>query len=417
MKSTLAAATQGKTIRHGTTDPRPVMLVVDDDPLFCAQVGLFSGNKFQVYESYGPSKVELDTLLKADVVILDLSMPDEDGIEFLRTLATLSPHPKLLIVSGYEQRVIDMAKRTAELYGMQNTSTLRKPFKRKTFTKVIDSLCSLTNVEDASVSSQTGLHANQDEVLTGMRAGEFIPFYQPQVCITNSSVIGIEALARWDHPKLGILTPDKFIDTIELSELASEFTMLIMESAMKDYVKLVAGTGFQGSLSVNVPSEVFAKDDFTDQVVETARRLNFPKEKLVCEITERGMENIGVAITATFTRLKMHGVQLSVDDFGIGQSGLSKIKYSMFDEIKIDRTFIKDLTSSLSSRLIVKNVLNLATQSELRVVAEGIEDERTLACLGQLGCTIAQGYYFSGLVPVAGLTKLIRNWRSRPAET
>jgi EAL domain-containing protein (putative c-di-GMP-specific phosphodiesterase class I)/CheY-like chemotaxis protein len=389
---------------------RPVMLVVDDDPFFCAQVSLFSADSFEVLKSYGGSKVDVAILLQTDIVVLDLVMPDEDGIVFLQTLAALSPRPKLLIASGCEQPVIDMAVRTAKLYGMTGTIGLQKPIVKKIFTSAVAQLLSQIVTDEPTVSAQTSLRANQNDILTALRAGEIIPFYQVQVDITNNRIVGIEALARWDHPMLGIRTPENFIETLELPEIAAEFTMLMMESAMADYAKLVAGTGFQGRLSINVPPNVCTENDFANRVLATAQRLNFPAEKLICEITEREIDNLDPGITATLTRLKMYGVQLSMDDFGTGQSGLSKIKHNAFDEIKIDRTFVKDLTTSLNARLIVENVYSLAEQTMLRVVAEGIEDEKTLTCIKRLGCTIVQGFYYSKPIPLAKLITFIAAW-------
>jgi c-di-GMP phosphodiesterase len=390
---------------------RPLMLVVDDDPLFCAQVSLFSADSFKVLESFSASNVDVDTLLQADIVVLDLNMPDEDGIVFLKTLAALSPRPKLLIASGCKQSVIDMAVRTAKLYGMTATIGLQKPIDRKTFTRATAELVRQIAAEEPSISAQTGQLANSNDTLAGMRAGEFIPFYQVQVDITSNQIVGIETLARWDHPRLGVLAPKNFIGTLELPEIAAEFTMLMMESAMTDYANLVAAIGYQGNLSINVPPDVFSDNDFANRVFATAQRLNFPTEKLVLEITEGGIYNLdSAANTTTMTRLKMHGVQLSVDDFGTGQSGLRKIKHNTYDEIKIDRTFIKDLKTSLNAKSIVGNVYNLAAETKLRVVAEGVEDEQTLACVKRLGGTIVQGFYFSKPLPIAKLTKFIAGW-------
>jgi len=403
-------ASRDNPISTDSIDSRPVMLIVDDDPSFCAQIAFFSSDKFQVFESHATSKVDLDTLLKVDILVLDLNIPDQDGIDFIRTLATLKPHPKLLIASGYEDHILDMAKLTAQSYGMHNTASLRKPIDRKTFIETIDILCGGTNTEQTTVSSHAGLHHNLTDIRQGIRKGEFIPYYQPQIDMANYRFIGIEALARWDHPKHGILTPGDFIDTIELSEVATEFTMRMIEAAMLDYGKLVAATGYQGRLSINVPPDEFGARDFADRVLDAAYRLNFPAEKLVCEITERGIEDISPAIKATFTRLKMHCIQLSVDDFGTGQSGLSKLKEGMFDELKIDRIFIKNLISCQNSKLIVGNVLNLAEKFGLRIVVEGVEGDRTLSQLMQLGLPIVQGYYFSKPIPVDQLILFTRKW-------
>lgn len=155
-------ATRGQVTTIDPSTKRPVMRVVDDGPLYCAHVNLFfySADSFQVLESCGCREVDLNILPEANVVALDLNMPDEDGIEFMHTLAALQPKPKLLIASGYEQAVIDMAVRTAKLYGMTATIGLQKPIDRKIFTHTAAELCSQNIAKKPTVPAQTGLRGN-----------------------------------------------------------------------------------------------------------------------------------------------------------------------------------------------------------------------------------------------------------------
>lgn len=384
-----------------SVDTKPTLLVIDDDPFFCAQVRYFVGENYHVCESLGAASVASDDLLKAQIIVLDLNMPGIDGIEFIKTLAALNPRPQLLITSGYEKRIIDLARQTAELSGLSHTAVLQKPVNRADFMGKLDALAANCSNAGSKVSSQTLIRGTEEQVLKGMLAGEFLAHYQPQIDIATNRVSGIEALARWDNAELGLIPPSGFIPVVELSSMAMDFTLLIVETAMRDYMTLHEATGYIGKLSVNVPPDVFANENFVHHIIEVSKKYNFPLESLVCEITEHGVERMGPETISTLTRLKMNNVQLSVDDFGIGQSGLSKIKYGVFDELKIDRSFVADIKSSKDSFIIVESIMHLATQVGMRVVAEGVEDDETLACLSRLKCPIVQGYYFSMPLPIS----------------
>lgn len=374
---------------------RPVLLVIDDDQFFCKQIKLLAGADFEVIECLGVDVLEGNDLLRANVLVLDLSMPKIDGIEFIKTIAEITPCPHLLIVSGCDKNIIELAKQTAQLYGLTSTEVLNKPITKEQFLEKITLFRAAEPRSQNSVSRQGQAKCTEDQISVGMRAGEFTCFYQPQVDALTNRIVGIEALARWEHPDLGLVMPGSFIEAIERSAMAPEFTLLIMESAIRDYALLREATQYEGGLSINVPPDVFSNDQFATMVVELAAQHEFPLNKLILEITEHGMESMGPETIATLTRLKMHQVQLSIDDFGVGQSGLSKLRLRIFDELKIDKTFIEDLAVSDDARLIVQSVISLSAQTGMRVVAEGVENLETLDCLSKLGCTTIQGYYFS----------------------
>jgi c-di-GMP phosphodiesterase len=397
----------------GLVAAKPVMLVVDDDPLFCAQIRQYARNHYQYFSSLDPRKIDAKVLASASIVVLDLNMPDCDGVELIKSFAAMSPAPRLLIASGCDQRVLDLARQTAELYGLKSTTVLRKPFNRTQFFDKLELLDRMPRESFRLVSNQVLPRLEEGHIASGMLAGQFVAYYQPQIDVSKGTVVGIEALARWQHPDYGFMTPMSFIETIELSKLAMEFTLLIIESAMQDYLTLRAATGYSGKLSINVPSEVFDNEQFASLVIDLAQKYNFPTEKLVCEFTERGVEKIEPETVATLTRLKMHDIQLSIDDFGTGQSGLSKLKSRAFDEIKIDRSFVKDISTSSESRLIVESICNLAAQSRLRVIIEGVEDKKTLDCINEFCDPLVQGFYFSKPLHINQLIPWLLDWPSR----
>lgn len=372
------------------------LLVVDDDPIFRAQVCHYSRANFKVIEYECAEEISAETLHEAQMIVMDLDMPNVDGLDFIRTLAAISPPPKLLIASAHDKKVIDIAKQTAQLYGLHHTVVVQKPVSHRQFNEAIQSFDEIASALDCHVANEIGSPViSQREIFLAITQNDFIPYYQPQINLSENTLHGIEVLARWKHSTLGILSPERFIKEIETSDLALDFTLRILEKSLQDYVSILSKCGFTEQLSINVPPSILANTNFSTNIISLAQKYDFPLDKLVCEITERGIEKSSAETLATLARLRMHNIKLSVDDFGTGQSGLSKLKSGVFSELKIDRSFIFDLEMCREDHAIVESILSLASRTGIDVVAEGIESEGMLDSLNKLGCKIGQGYLFS----------------------
>lgn len=388
------------------------LLVIDDDPLFQKQVHVMLQGRYQVEANLRTVVDDLLTMSPVDTIILDLNMPGIDGVSFIKTIAALDPKPKLLIASGHDLSILELARSTATMYGLVRTDVLQKPVTRSSLLLALAQLDRMP-VDNAAQAGGLPLRFSDDEVHRAFIAGEFTAAYQPQVSIISAEVIGLEALARWDHPEFGCLSPASFIEQIEDSADAMAFTLAIADMAIRDTVQLEQDTGIALKVSVNVPPHVLQSETFIDDLVQILTRHGLPAQQFQCEITERGLENPDPVILASMARLRMKGVQLSIDDFGIGQSGLSKLKSRAFDEIKIDRSFIKDLSSSSDSRSIVESIIQLSRMVGLRIIAEGVEDRLTLKHSKILGIQNVQGYYFARPMPASDLAHWINHWNSQ----
>jgi EAL domain-containing protein (putative c-di-GMP-specific phosphodiesterase class I)/CheY-like chemotaxis protein len=390
----------------------PRMLVIDDDPLFLHQMKIVLRGKYSVQTTLRAVEDEAACMSGASAVILDLNMPGVDGVSFIKTIATLEPKPKLLIASGHELSILELAKRTANMYGLHQTDVLQKPLTRSA---VLKALAKLDRPSATAGARSTVMppRFSDEEVFAAFKAGQFTAVYQPQVSVVSAEVIGIEALARWDHPDFGRLSPASFIEQIEDSNLVLTFTLQIAETAIRDTVQLEKDTGAAVKISINVPPQVLESEIFIDALMEKLTRHGLPTQRFQCEITERGLENPDPVVLASMARLRMKGVQLSIDDFGVGQSGLAKLKSRAFDEIKIDRSFIQDLASSSDSRSIVESIMQLSRMVGLRIIAEGVEDKLTLKHSKVLGIQNIQGFYFAKPMPAAELAQWVTNWGSR----
>lgn len=392
------------------------LLVIDDDPLFLEQMKILLRGKYSVQTTLRAVEDESVCLSGTDTVILDLNMPGVDGVAFIKTIALLEPKPKLLIASGHELPILELAKRTAKMYGLHQTDVLQKPLTRSSVLKALAKLDRLPSaVEVRSRIMQPRF--SHEEVFSAFKAGQFSTVYQPQVSLLSATVIGIEALARWDHPEFGQLSPGSFIEQIEDSNLVVAFTLQIAETAIRDTVQLEKDTRTAVKISINVPPKVLESEIFIVELMEKLTRHGLPTQRFQCEITERGLENPGPVVLESMARLRMKGVQLSIDDFGVGQSGLAKLKSRAFDEIKIDSSFIQDLASSSDSRSIVESIMQLSRMVGLRIIAEGVEDKLTLKHTKILGIQNIQGFYFAKPMPAAELAHWVINWGSRSKDS
>jgi diguanylate cyclase (GGDEF)-like protein len=242
------------------------------------------------------------------------------------------------------------------------------------------------------VQIETALHS-------ALAHNELFLHFQPQLGGEGSKVVGVEALLRWRHPTLGIIVPDRFVPLAEENGLIVPIGAWVLRTACTQ-CKVWHESGFPGlRLAVNLSPRQFAQTDFVELVATVLRDSGLEARWLTLELTESLMMADVEASIVKLGQLKALGVQLSVDDFGTGYSGLSYLKRFPIDELKIDRSFVRDLASDDESETIVLAIISLARNLNLRVIAEGVETAEQVAYLQENGCDELQGYFFSRPLP------------------
>ncbi len=239
---------------------------------------------------------------------------------------------------------------------------------------------------------------------------EFLVYYQPIVALTDGSLVGFEALMRWQHPQRGLVSPLEFIPLSEDTGLIIPMTLWLLRDACSQLSRWswLAPSYQTLILSVNLSSRHFAQPDLAKQVAQILRETGFPSNRLKLEITESVvMENAELTIELLL-QLKEIGVQLSIDDFGTGYSSLSYLHRFPIDTLKIDRSFISTMGQGLENREIVQTIISLAKNLGMDVVAEGIETPEQCQRLRNLDCEYAQGFLFSRPLPQEDATKLLK---------
>jgi diguanylate cyclase (GGDEF)-like protein/PAS domain S-box-containing protein len=249
-----------------------------------------------------------------------------------------------------------------------------------------------THALDASLAHRREIERALEQAL---RTGEGLScHYQPMVRATDGKVIGLEALARWRHPKLGVVPPVQFVAVAEETGLIGRLGEWVLRTACARM------TGVDDLfIAINVSAVQLRDDRFADRVLSILAETNLPPRRLELEITETAIVHADGAATRLLKRLRQAGVRVSLDDFGTGYSSLTLLKDLDVDKVKIDRSFVQMAPLAEDSAAIVRAVSNLGSALGLCVVAEGVETEAQRQFLRDAGCDELQGYLFSAAVP------------------
>ncbi len=242
------------------------------------------------------------------------------------------------------------------------------------------------------------------EVKKAVKYNEFELLLQPQVCLSSSKIIGAEALIRWHHPEKGYLTPNEFIPLAESTGAIKQITRWVVEKAF-DIAERWHTQKRSLRLSINVSAVELSDRELFDAIVNLSKTKPHVPSYLTLEIVESALiENIEFAKDLLY-KLQNLGFQIAIDDFGIGFSSLSYLSQLPIDTLKIDRVFVQNMDSSVQHG-IVKSVINLASNFNMKVVGEGIETIEHESALLRLGCDYGQGFLYSKAVPLSELESL-----------
>ncbi len=230
------------------------------------------------------------------------------------------------------------------------------------------------------------------EMAEAIRTDQMVLHYQPKLDLKSKKIIGCEALVRWQHKKYGLLLPEKFIPLIELTQLIHPLTFWVMKTAMKQ-MQFWKKQGMKLRVAVNLSSRNITDNNFIGEVDELMRQFKLSADEIEFEVTETAiMQDIDKAMSQ-LNKFSKRGIQCSLDDYGTGYSSLTYVKKLPLDILKIDRSFVSKMVDNDQDRIIAKSTINLAHNLGLKVVAEGVEDSKTLQELTAQGCDQIQGYY------------------------
>ena len=253
------------------------------------------------------------------------------------------------------------------------------------------------------------------EAIASPNLDEFHVLYQPLVDLATGRIRGIEALLRWNHPVLGAIPPDIFIPQAERAGSIAALGQFVLDTALADLAKLTRlRPDYRLAAGINVSPRQMVGDEFGDRVLSLVEHYGLQPDQVVLEITEHAFEADLGAVSGTVSRLAEAGVSFAVDDFGTGYSSLRYLQRLELEIMKIDRTFIGELSTSAPSRALVSALAAMGSTLGLQLVAEGIETFGQLRLLQQMNCEIGQGYLFSRPIPMDEIEQLVARRHAYP---
>ena len=345
-----------------------------------------------------------------NLILLDLQMPEMDGIEFVRKLVDHHYTGALILVSGEDERVLQMTEKLIQAHRITVLGYLNKPVLSARLAELMEKAVRMHAAPQSSTRAYSA-----DELRTAIDAGELVNYYQPKVAVTTGAVVGVETLVRWRHPVHGMVFPDQFIGIAEDHGLIDDLTRVVLNDAMAQS-KAWQEAGLRLRVAVNVSMDNLTSLAFADFVSKAADAAGVAPQAIVLEVTESRLMLDPRAPLEVLTRLRLKRFRLSIDDFGTGHSSLTQLRNISFDELKIDQSFVRGARHDDTARAMYDASLSLGKQLGMEVVAEGVEDREDWDMVRRTKCDLAQGFFIARPMPAAEFPAWSESWNVRMQE-
>ena len=350
--------------------------------------------------------------LSADttLIFLDIVMPEIDGIELLRMLGQAGCSAGIVLMSGADNRVMETAREWAETIGLPIIGHLQKPFRLTELETIFETSRAL---QVSATFDQTPRRMIEPGDIQGaIERDEFVLHYQPKIGLATGSIVGLEALVRWQHPERGLLFPDDFIRRTEELGLINQLGWIVVNRGLSDLRDFAIAADTSLTLSVNTSTFSLQDPGFSDMLLSLLQKYGIASHNLIFEITESGLIRKLSNTLDDLAKLRVEQVQLSIDNFGTGHSTTQQLRAIPATELKIDKSSVQNIHTNDRDCVLVQRTIEIGHILGMKVVAEGVETAEQLAFLLSNGCDIVQGYLFSRPLPAEELLKWLKNHRS-----
>lgn len=385
-------------------------LIVDDDPIVIALAtvvleGLGVGNVNSCEDSSEGLRRLREDPASTDLLLLDLMMPELDGIRFLRELSQIDFPGYVILMSGSDKQILGALERLSARK-LKLLGVVEKPVTREKVAPLLQKMASHV-VESPRTP---GRIITDEDIAAGLLASEFIPYFQPKIDLNSNRVIGYEVLARWNMSGTGLISPGEFIPSAENSGQIFDLDMMVLDKACQQH-KIMTSNGHRLACSVNMSAISLGIPHASEQIQGIARERGVDLSELVVELTESVLVDEESTAMENILHLHLYGAQLSMDDFGTGYSNMQYLRKIPFSELKIDASFVSGALNDGSKSAIIESSVKLAEKLGMKTVCEGVESYEDHSVSKSLGALIGQGYYYARPMPAEDFFNWIRNYQ------
>lgn len=373
------------------------VLILEDNPfqLMALHQMLNANQVFDVLtaDSVDAALHSLENRGAVDVAICDLQMEGQDGLALIGHLAASELAHAVIILSSCEYSVLDGAAQLARQQGVEVLGTLQKPAS----VAAIGALLNQYIPPKPQPAPITVFMSRPAQVVVDPDkdySGEWSAHYQPKVDL-EGRLVGVEALARWQHPDYGLLMPGQFMPQLEQAGLMSQLTWHMLEQALGLSAQQSHSRGQSLSVAVNIAPLMLADPDFVPRLMALLERFAVKPHMLTLEVVEQSARQLAVVQFENLLRLRLAGCRLSIDDFGTGASNIQRLLELPFSELKIPTEFVRGLADDRRKYAVVAAALFMAQKMALDVVVEGVETIDDYQALSMLGHPVIQGYFIA----------------------
>ena len=334
-------------------------------------------------------------------IVVDLEAACFNPIDLLEFLGSMQINSRIVLLSGHDLSKLANAQRTAAVVGLNIAGTLERPLALSALARIL--------ARDGAEAPPPA----PDELRRAIAHGELLLHYQPVLSRSTDAwtVSGTEALVRWQHPERGLLYPGQFLRIAESAGLLGELTDFVIAAAIQQ-VGLWRRNGLELTVAINLAPALVRDLGFMERFMRELGEHGVPPEAITLEVIEATSPLERALLRDVLGRLRLHGVTLSLDDFGTGHSSLTELCRLPFNEIKIDRTLIHDVPDQRQASTVTSAIIELAHRLSMRVCAEGVETEQAFRFLASAGCDSMQGVLFSPPVAAHELESLAPRLRA-----
>ncbi len=375
------------------------VLIVDDDAIVCAALRAYLealpvGAVHEAPDGATAAEIVRGHSGSFDLIVTDLSMPDEDGIQFLRRLHDHGFRGDVVIASGRDGAIIETARSLAQGHNLRLRGCISKPLTKPK----LDAVFLAETTPAAPAGPAQTLDAGTLSRL--YKTGGIVPYFQPQIAVRTGKIVGAEALVRGEDEELGHLGAYELVSAGRAHNMMGELTDIM---ARKTFEQLSSWQrqGLQVDVALNIDPQQLCELDLPDRLSSLARELDVRPASIIVEVTEESLNDSVLQVMDVLARLRMKGFRTSSDDFGTGRSNIDMLQSLPFTEMKLDRSYVSRALTHSFADVAIQTAVKLAKVSGLELVAEGIETQEQIRYLVDLKVDVLQGYLFAKPMPAA----------------